>query len=497
MAPRSSAPPRGRSSIGPEDSANSAPARWTQRERLIEAIIALSSREGYPNVSVAQISATAGVSSATFYEQFDGKEGCLLAAYRETTERMLGQMEPVDPQAVRSDADWAEAAQAALSRFLSAVESDPGGTSLMLIESLAAGPELQKERKAVIEIFEGRARDLLDSASASHGVLDLPPVALLGALRSIIARQLRSHAEDQLPLLADDLVAWLESYSAAAGRPRWSTGPEALLPAARTRRAQGSRGVQTRARTRLPRGRHGLPASVVARSQRTRIIHATAEMTMAKGYAQTTVTDIVAAAGVARDVFYEHYRDKQHAFLEAQQYPTQHILDTCAAAYFAANDWPQRVWDCLRTLIDLIAENPAISHLRLVECYAAGPEAIRRAEDITRAFTIFLEEGYRYRPEASELPRLCSEAIAGAIFELIQRHIAHADNAGLARRLPQLTYIAIAPFTGAEEAIRTIEQLAARPPRSPQIDTEKRQLTGAARASPNSPHSAIRRRSTR
>ena len=69
----------------------------------------------------------------------------------------------------------------------------------------------------------------------------------------------------------------------------------------------------------------------------------------------------------------------------------------------------------------MIAENPAISHLRLVECYAAGPEAIRRAEEITRSFTIFLEEGYGYRPEAQRLPKLTTQAIAGGVFEMIQR----------------------------------------------------------------------------
>ena len=57
---------------------------------------------------------------------------------------------------------------------------------------------------------------------------------------------------------------------------------------------------------------------------------------MAKGYANATVADIVARAGVARDVFYEHFTDKEHAFLEAQQHPVQHIVDTCASAYFSA-----------------------------------------------------------------------------------------------------------------------------------------------------------------
>jgi AcrR family transcriptional regulator len=180
---------------------------------------------------------------------------------------------------------------------------------------------------------------------------------------------------------------------------------------------------------------------------------------MSKGYADATVADIVAAAGVSRDVFYEHFTDKQNAFLEAQQHPTQHILDTCAAAFFSAREWPERVWKFIDALIQMIVENPAISHLRLVECYAAGPDAIRRAEEITRSFTVFFEEGYSCRSHARELPRLCSQAITGAIFEVIQRHVARGDPDGLQRRLPQIAYIAIAPFIGPEQAISTVERL--------------------------------------
>jgi hypothetical protein len=145
--------------------------------------------------------------------------------------------------------------------------------------------------------------------------------------------------------------------------------------------------------------------------------------------------------------------------VEAQQHPTQYILDACAAAYLSADEWPERVWRGLRVLIALIAKNPAISHLRLVECYAAGDAAIQRAEEITRSFTSFLEEGYGYRKRARGLPRVCSEAIAGAIFEVIRPHVELGEGAELPRHLPQLAYIAIAPFTGAEEAIGVVEKL--------------------------------------
>jgi AcrR family transcriptional regulator len=213
---------------------------------------------------------------------------------------------------------------------------------------------------------------------------------------------------------------------------------------------------------------------VVARSHRTRIIYGTAQAMLTKGYANATVADIVSAAGVSRDVFYEHFSDKQQAFLEAQQHPTQHILESFAAAYFGADEWPERLWNGLAVLIAMIAVNPAISYLRVVECYSAGPEAIRRAEEITRSFTIFFEEGYRYRPEAAALPRLCSQAIAGALLEIIQRHIARGDASGLLRRLPQMAYVSIAPFCGATQAADIIGELTARDPRGEGVGAHAR-----------------------
>lgn len=430
-----------------------APKR-SQRERLVDAMLELSATTGYHSVTVAQVSSRAGVSSATFYEQFEGKDDCMVAAYRAAVARIFARA-----RLAASTRDWHDAARDALERLMGAVQENPHAARLLFVEALGAGPELRDERQRVVAGFEQIAEAVL--ARQQDDTLDIPIAALTGAIRHIVSRYLRTHAEDRLPSLTDDLVSWVESYATPAAAPRWSSGPDALLPRARTA-LSATRRVPTRIPTRLPRGRHGLPAGVVARSHRTRIIYGAAEAMMVKGYAHTTVADIVAAAGVARDVFYEHFTDKQDAFLEAQQHPTQYILDVCATAYFAEQEWPERVWSYLQTLIRLITENPAISHLRLVECYAAGPKAIRRAEEITRAFGIFLQEGYNYGAEARERPRLCSQAITGAIYEIIQRSVALGRAGELPRQLPQMVYVALAPFTGATEAIAMMPQLRAR-----------------------------------
>ena len=53
-----------------------------------------------------------------------------------------------------------------------------------------------------------------------------------------------------------------------------------------------------------------------------------------------------------------------------------------------------------------------------------------------------MEEGYHYRPEAEGLPRICSEAVAAAIFEVTHREMReHRSVARLAADPSMLVYL--------------------------------------------------------
>ena len=428
----------------------------TQRERLVVAMIELAARRGYLNVSIAQVSARAGVSSATFYEQFEGKEDCLLAAYRAARARMYRQMLPVP-----EEGDWSDAARSMLSGLFRELQREPDVGRLLFVEALAGGPRMRAQREQGLEEFEQAVQGFVDTRPGGQMTLDIPVAALEGARRYVISRYLREHSEDRLPLLVEDMVSWIGAYALPVGESRFSASPQALVaPTSEWQAGRQNGGVGVKP-ARLPRGRHGLPAGVVTRSQRTRILYGTAEVMMAKGYANATVADIVSAAGISREVFYEHFTDKQNAFLETQQYGTQYLVQACAAAFFSAREWPERIWNALEVLIGLIASHPALSHVRIVECFAAGPAAVRSTEELLGIIGVFLEEGYGYSPQARQLPRISSLSIGGAIFEVIYRHLTDGDISELPQQLPQLTYIALAPFMGREEAIAAVTQMRA------------------------------------
>ena len=81
----------------------------------------LSAEAGYQAVSIAQVSSHAGVSSATFYEQFASKQDCLLAAYRAANELTFDRMRRV----MFGERDWADATRDAFAELLRGVQSEP------------------------------------------------------------------------------------------------------------------------------------------------------------------------------------------------------------------------------------------------------------------------------------------------------------------------------------------------------------------------------------
>ncbi len=76
-------PPRGRHRLPPEVVARS------QRERLLEAAVRVVAAKGYGAMTVGDLTKEAGVSRTTFYELFEDKEACFLAAYDNAVEVLV------------------------------------------------------------------------------------------------------------------------------------------------------------------------------------------------------------------------------------------------------------------------------------------------------------------------------------------------------------------------------------------------------------------------
>ncbi len=429
------------------------------RERLIEAMIAVMGRRGYAGASVARVIEQAGVSRATFYAHFADREECFLAAYRQLAQGLEEELEGLERHA--DPATWRREAVAAL---LAGTEAHPAAARVVLIEGLAGGPTVRAEHARLIDKVERAAAPRLDDADGP-GQCQIPARPAVAGVGNVAMIRIFRGETGRISQLLDDLLAWIDSYRAAAGE-----SPPGGLDWAELARQAGVNPPppERRSPEKLPRGRGALPAGEVAAEHRDRILRAVARLSREKGYADTSVADLVAAAAVTREVFYELFRNKEEAFLATQEMGLQESVANAAGAFFVGDTWPDRVWNGLEALITYVAGQPDLVYVDLVESYAAGAAAIRRSFDNRMAYTLFLEDGYRERPEAAALPRLCSEAIGGAILEVMRRQVLTGESERMLEVLPQLVYVALAPFVGPAMAMRLVsERCRARSERSP------------------------------
>jgi AcrR family transcriptional regulator len=118
----------------------------------------------------------------------------------------------------------------------------------------------------------------------------------------------------------------------------------------------------------MPAGRAGLlkhaEADVPDRSARARLLREAADIFSHKGYATTSVGEIVAAAGVTKPVLYYHFRSKEGLYLELMEDGLRKFHAAVDAALHSDKGTAaDRIRRLCETLIGLALENLSISRL--------------------------------------------------------------------------------------------------------------------------------------
>jgi AcrR family transcriptional regulator len=166
---------------------------------------------------------------------------------------------------------------------------------------------------------------------------------------------------------------------------------------------------------RLPHGPHSLSREQVTTDQRLRLVAAMIGAVGEKGYAATTVSDVIARAGVSRKTFYEHYADTQECFLATYDAIAREGVRRVSHAYQAAEGWPDRVAAAIRVLFESAIENPDALRLVMVEIAAVGPAGIERRERMMAQYTQFMREGLELAPGAGKASDQTLRAVSGGV----------------------------------------------------------------------------------
>ncbi|MET7769620.1 helix-turn-helix domain-containing protein [Nocardia sp. NPDC005366] len=190
--------------------------------------------------------------------------------------------------------------------------------------------------------------------------------------------------------------------------------------------------------------RHRLTRDALLGSSRGRLLEAIVASVECKGYAATTLADIVGRARVSRSTFYEHFDTKQDCFLEAlrsaQAMLARRIVDELAALGEASAQ--ARIASVVTTFCEVVAAEPGFARVMIVESLC-----VDRAAAVIRDYAVDVSgELYRefYEQARLENPRLPrrSEALISfvpdAIVERARRVIVEEGAAALPAKAPQI-----------------------------------------------------------
>jgi AcrR family transcriptional regulator len=177
-----------------------------QRERLIAGLATAVAEKGYRAVTITDITKQARVSRRVFYENFEGKEECFLAAF----EVVVRHIRALALEATAEVEDWPTRAIAAAAAVLAFFAEEPELARLCLVESQAAGPAVSARfHEAVHEVVPY----LRLGRQEREGERDLPSSteeSTLGALVMLISRKVAAgeaaSLEELLPECAEFIL---------------------------------------------------------------------------------------------------------------------------------------------------------------------------------------------------------------------------------------------------------------------------------------------------
>jgi TetR/AcrR family transcriptional regulator len=439
----------------------------TQRERLLNGMVAAANRDGYAGATVSAVIGEAGVSRPTFYDYFEDRDDCFLATIVHVHEQFLDELRAAVEQEPPE-----RALVGAIRALLAFAGSRPADARFLMKEALAGGPKTLDARDLGIAQAAAVIEDAFKRAPASVVIPDLPVAAVLGGIHRALASRLR-RGERALDALERDLRAWVESFGQLAAEHRWRMLKQLPAP----RRSPYLPPTTLRAPPALGPGRPRLSEQEVAENHRQRIMFATSEVVREGGYTAATVADITRRAGVDGRAFYRLFADKHEAFSAIHELGFQYLMAAAAGAFFTGKSWPERIWEAFSAMTQSIDGTPTLAHVAFVEAYAVGPRGIQRVEDSHTAFTIFLQEGYRYQSSDVRPPsQVALEATITTIFEIVYLQIRAGAKPRTAGLLAHLAHMCLAPFVGATATNELIdEQLAkGRRSRAARADTRNR-----------------------
>lgn len=191
------------------------PTAPEHRQRLLDGLAEALLSQPYAEITIADIVARARVSKRTFYEQFNGKEACLLAL----CERLSDQTLSLIVAQYRLDADWVEQLRGVTHAYLSSLQQQPAVMRAAYMDLLTIGTEGLALRRRMWQRFADFLIMQVEAFRAlephKRPLTQAMATAVIGGINELILQAIEDGRADRLsdltPTVTDFVQAVIQS----------------------------------------------------------------------------------------------------------------------------------------------------------------------------------------------------------------------------------------------------------------------------------------------
>jgi AcrR family transcriptional regulator len=199
-------------------------------------------------------------------------------------------------------------------------------------------------------------------------------------------------------------------------------------------------------------------------AERQRIVEAMLDLVAERGYAATTVKQVLERAEVSQADFKRLFAGKRNCFLQVYEELSQRFGRCVFAAFEREDEWRDGLRAAAYAAARWIRDHPREARYGALEMIAAGEFAQARRDETLRGFVDLIDHGREQLDRPDSVSRSMAEGVIGGIVGMLTKNLRREVRVRAEDLVPDLMFLAVRPYLG-HDAAR--EELSIPAPREP------------------------------
>jgi AcrR family transcriptional regulator len=174
-----------------------------------------------------------------------------------------------------------------------------------------------------------------------------------------------------------------------------------------------------------------------------------------RGYAETTVEEVIARAGISPEAFARHFNGIEDCGFAAINLIVAEIGAVASAAWSSDSSEAESVLLAIKALLELLAARPSFAPLIYIQGrYAMPADSYAPYRASIEVLASMVDRLRAYAADKDQAPKTAAAGVLGSAGMAMRRAILAGNIERLPELLPDIVYGVMVPFLGQKEALR-------------------------------------------